>query len=351
MSKLFRTVLLLAIVATPVWAAEVASLYTAQVPLDERQDDPRAHAYETALAEVLLRVSGSELATNPLLVEQLFPNPASYVVQFRPGADDTLWVSFDGNAIERTLRQSGQTVWGSDRPLILIWLAVDWGQGEREIIAADDPGRSGDQARTINRNRLLRERMLDIAQRRGLPVVFPLVDTSDLQNVSFSDIWGGFDEAVLAASERYDADTVLIGRLRPDSAQRNRWTFFFGDQQRSWIGEPEQVISDVGDLLAAEFAISGDARVEPVTLVVYGIETVSDYGNVHRLLSGINVVDEFSILEVEGDRIRFRVDALGGEARLRRALLFGGLIEQNDFAGGGLAVDPYSRTLEFVYDP
>ncbi len=343
--------MLLAIVATPAWAAEVASLYTAQVPLDERQDDPRAHAYETALKQVLFRVSGSELATNTLLVEQLFPNPASYVVQFRPGADDTLWVSFDGKAIERVLRQSGQTLWGSDRPLILVWLAVDWGQGDREIIAADDPTRTADQARTINRNRLLRERMLDIAQRRGLPVVFPLIDTIDLQNVSFSDIWGGFDEAVLAASERYEADTVLVGRLRPGSTQRNRWTFFFGDQQRTWIGEPEQVISNIGDLLAAEFAISGDARVETVDLAVSGIESVSDYGNLHKLLSGINVIDDFAILEVEGDRIRLRIDVLGGADRLRRALLFGGLIEQNDFAGDGLGLDPFSQSLEFVYSP
>ena len=43
--------LLLVIVVAPVWAVEVASLYTAQVPLDQEQDDPRAAAYEMALAE------------------------------------------------------------------------------------------------------------------------------------------------------------------------------------------------------------------------------------------------------------------------------------------------------------
>ena len=36
------TILLLVIVAAPVWPVEVASLYTAQVPLDQEQDDPRA---------------------------------------------------------------------------------------------------------------------------------------------------------------------------------------------------------------------------------------------------------------------------------------------------------------------
>ena len=70
---------------------------------------------------------------DPEMVELLFPNPSAYIVQFRPGEDDTLWVSFDGDAIERVLRQAGQTVWGSDRPLTLVWLAVDWGQGAAPV--------------------------------------------------------------------------------------------------------------------------------------------------------------------------------------------------------------------------
>ena len=102
--------MLCACAALPSQAVEVATLYTAQVPLDQEEDDPRASAYRQALQAVLLRVSGSELAANPELIELLFPDPASYIVQFRPGEDDTLWVSFDGQAIDTALRQAGQTV-------------------------------------------------------------------------------------------------------------------------------------------------------------------------------------------------------------------------------------------------
>jgi hypothetical protein len=349
--KLRWTVLALAFVTSSVWAVEVASLYSAQVPLDQEEDDPRARAYELALTDVLLRVSGSELSADVEMVELLFPNPASYVVQFRPGVDDTLWVSFDGEAIQNTLRQAGQTVWGSDRPLTLIWLAVDWGQGEREIIAADDPVRSRDEARSIDRNRLLRQRVLDIAERRGLPVAFPLLDTIDLQNLSFSDIWGGFDDALIAASERYEADSVLVGRVRPASSQRNRWSFYFGGEERTWNGEPELVINQVADLLAAEFAISGSAVIETVDVTIAGIESVDAFGAVQNLLAEMTVVERFSITEVEGDRIRFRVAAIGGTDRLRRALRFSGLIEQNGFEGDGIGFDPYEQALEFFYSP
>jgi len=216
--KSFWAILLFAFVSVSAAAVEVATLYTAQVPFDSEANDPRALAYRAALNEVLLRVSGSELTSDTELVERLFPEPAAYVVQFRSGADETLWVSFDGDAIEQTLRQSGQTLWASDRPLTLVWLAVDWGRGQREILGADDPERSRSASRSIDRNRLLRQRVLDMAERRGLPVIFPLLDAEDLRSVSFSDIWGGFDDALLDASQRYDVNSILVGRFRPGTS-------------------------------------------------------------------------------------------------------------------------------------
>ena len=328
----------------------MTALYTAQVVLDPEQQDPRSAAYEAALSTVLLRVAGTELAANPDLVAELFPRPSAYVVQFRSGPDDTLWVSFDGAAVERTLREAGQTVWGTDRPMTLIWLAVDWGDGEREIVGADDAEQVVDDARSIDRNRLLRERILAAAERRGLPVVLPLLDTDDLRNVSFSDIWGGFDEQLLEASRRYDASSVLIGRVRPDTSQQNRWSYYFVDRQQMWSGEPEVVIDLVADTLADEFAIRGDAPVETLDLGVAGIDSLIAFGAVDRMLADTRVIERIAIVEIAGDRVVYRVDARGGEERLRRALRLSGLIEQN--GGFDARYPPDSGVpLEFFYSP
>lgn len=332
--------------AMPAMAVEVPTLYTAEVPVDREADDPRGDAYKMALQEILLRVSGSQLANNPEAIEELFPNPASYVMQFRPGADDTLWVSFDGQAIEQNLRAAGETFWGAERPLTLVWLAVDWGQGDREIIGSDDPDRTEHESRSIDRNRMLRERFLEIAARRGLPLVFPLLDTTDLQSVTFADIWGGFDELILDASGRYDANSILIGRIRPASGQRSRWTYYFAGAETAVTGSPEAVVGQIADLLSSEFAVGGDTPVEAVALNISGIVSVDAYGNVQRILEDVSLIENYAVTEVSGDRVSYRVEVRGGADRLSRALRFNGLVEQDVF-------DPArpDETLEFYYAP
>ncbi len=330
----------------PLGAVEVATLYTAEVPLDRQARDPRGDAYAAALQRVILRISGSAVASDDALLAELFPNPQAFVTQFRPGAEETLWVSFDGRAIERVLRGAGQPVWGAERPLTLVWLAVDWGQGTREIIAADDPGRTAREARSIDRNRMIRERLLEIADRRGLPLVFPLLDTTDLQNVTFADIWGGFDEAVIEASRRYDVQSVLIGRIRAASNQANRWTYYLGGRDLAVAGPPEAALGQVADILAAEFAIGGDLPIESVILGVSGIVSLEAFGNVQSILEDIALIERFAAIEVSGDRISYRVDVHGGAARLGRALRFKGLLEQDRMEPSMTEAE-----LEFYYAP
>jgi hypothetical protein len=341
--------LLTLVLCFPAGAVEVPTLFTTEVPLDQEAENPRADAYDAALREILTRVSGSAIAENEEAVAELFPDPASYVMQFRSNADESLWVTFDGEAIERVLRNAGQTFWGAERPLTLVWLAVDWGQGNREIIGAGDPERPQDEARSIDRNRLIRERLLEISERRGLPMVFPLLDTTDLQTVTFSDIWGGFDEAILYASERYDANSILIGRIRPSSSQRSRWTYYFAGARSEVTGPPEAVVGQVADLLSAEFAVGGDAPLESVVLNVSGVVSVDAFGSVQRVLKDVSLIEGFTLTEMNGDRASYRVEVRGGADRLSRALRFNGLVEQEPQD----LQDPLqdSDALEFYYSP
>ena len=351
LSCLWLLAAVLAFTPPNVFAIEDPTLYTVQVPLDPEEDDPRATAYKTGLWEIVVRVTGSELPAETPLLEELFPNPARYVLQFRQGADATLSISYDGAAVENVLRSAGETVWGVDRPLTLVWLAVDWGQGEREIVAANDPEPVAGASRSIDRNRLLRERIHATASRRGIPVVFPLLDTEDLQSVSFTDIWGGFDEQLLQASRRYQANSILVGRVRADAVHRNRWTYYFGGDRQDWSGEPEDAVNYLADALAAEFAFAGNAPLETVTLNIAGIDSVRAYGTVHQFLENLSLIEDFEVHTVKGDEIRYQVRLRGGLAHLGRALETSNILIRIEKFDETSPLHPFQEfdSLDFMY--
>ena len=80
-----------AVAFAPAFAVDVPTLYTAEVFLDENADDPRNEAYRAALIEVLARVSGSELSSDPDHIDELFPVPiltlADLLSKLQFGAD------------------------------------------------------------------------------------------------------------------------------------------------------------------------------------------------------------------------------------------------------------------------
>ena len=328
-------------------ALEMTSLYSVEVPFDP-EDPERKNAYRTALNQVLIRVTGTTAAAESPQLAELFPNPARYVSQYRSGPDNSVIVSLDGAAIETILRQSGAMVWGSERPLTLMWIAVDWGRGEREIVAADDAQRSPGASRSIDRNRLLRERVQEIAGFRGVPVVFPLLDTEDLQNLSFSDIWGGFDDRLLEASLRYGATSVLVGRIRPQDLQAHRWTWYLNDERQDWSGEAEEVVNLLADSLAFRFALRGDEPLDVFHLTISGIDSVVAYGEVQRLVENLAAVDKLVVELVDGDRITYEVQVQGGIERLQRALAQSRLLEPVEMNDAGID-SRFNRTNEDFY--
>lgn len=311
-------------------AVEMNSLYTVEVPLDSADPEARNLAFQVALSEVLVRVTGSTAVIESGQMATLFPNPGRYVSQYRPGPDSTLVISLDGPAIENLLRQAGASIWAGDRPLTLIWIAVDRGQGDREIVAADDQDRLPQDARAIDRNRLLRERISDAARHRGIPVVFPLLDIEDLENISFSDIWGGFDDLLLQASMRYEAESVLVGRIRPESLQEDRWTWYHAGRRTGWYGEAEEMIHLLADSLAAQYAITGPEPFDTIRLTISGITSVRAFGRVQQMMENLRGVQAVMLNAVDGDRIFYEVQLRGGPQRLLRALELSNLLELVD---------------------
>ena len=324
----------------PVLAAQTEDLYTIRVPVDRSEPDWREQAYRRGLSQVLVRVTGQRSAAGDAALEAVFEDPSRLVQGYRSGADETLWVSFDGRAIAARLREAGRAVWGSERPVTLLWLAVDRGAGERELIAAEGDAPSAD---AVEGDRFLRQRIQDVARARGLPVVWPLLDAEDRGRVAFSDVWGGFEQPVLDASSRYDANSILLGRVDADGRQLPRWTWYFSGEQRQWRATVEDALHRVADLMAGQLAAVGDERATVVRLTVTGVEDLTAYADVSRYLASVSIVRDLSLEQLGDDALTYRMELLGASERLGRVLRisgrFGTLEEAVDPAGAGEVPD------------
>ncbi|HET9679273.1 MAG TPA: DUF2066 domain-containing protein, partial [Gammaproteobacteria bacterium] len=235
-------------VSGPANAAD-ASLFQASVPVADQSAAARDEALRNALEVVLVRVTGNPLVASSSAAASLLDNAAHYAGSYHyeqriPASVQTqaqvgelaaepepvlhLSASFDPAALERAVRQAGLPYWG-ERPETLVWLAVEEG---RQLVGDANTGIAAKA----------HDALLQAARARGITLIFPLLDTQDRQLVSYTDVWAGFNDRVLAASERYGTDTVLVGKLYQTG---NGW-------QAQW-----QLLDDTGSATSQWQSLSG----------------------------------------------------------------------------------------------
>jgi hypothetical protein len=347
LSSTLRTSMLVVLVAGSLWqtaadAARFENLYTVTVSQDPAVPNAADVAMRSALARVLVRVTGSrgaplEPALTPLLAAA--GDYRSSSGWLRPGE---FQVGFLGSRIEQTLRQLGMPVWGPERPLTLLWVAVDDGAGGRALLGAGgvaDFGTPPAQS-TVQLIEAVRAELAAVADERGLPIAWPLLDLEDLSAVSATDVWGGFEDRIVTASARYRADAVLIGRVRPGLfGNEVDWVFVYGTERR---GLPLAGVRDgldiAADRYAADLSTIGGASV--TSLTIRDVLTPEDYGRVVSYLERQSVLENVDVEAYEHGTLRMRVAARGDARVLERVLALGGTLRPASAPGS-------SGSLEF----
>ncbi len=328
----FRISLLLCLsLAVLCWTAPAAhgsgdpGMYAAEVPVE----DDREAAFRSALGEVLVKVTGRRNAASDPGMAPLLESASRYVQQFRNPTPDTLWVSFDGRALENALIELGQPLWGRDRPATLVWLAVDAGGGRRFVVPAEPETAAEEQ---------MKARMEAAADRRGLPLVFPLMDGEDRSQASFADVWGGFDEAIAAASARYGTEAVLVGRLSAADPARGRWVLYTLDGTERWVAGAAESVDRVADTFATRLAVVASGSASVVEVQVRDVASVEQYGRVVTFLEGLTAVQAMELERMEGNTLFFRASLRGDRPAFDQAVRLGGVLEpvDRDPGQGGL---------------
>ncbi len=305
---------LCALVAGPVRADTITlpDLYAATVPVASTGDRAQQAAFREALGDVLVRITGRRDAPQLGGLVPLVADAARLVVSYRRAAGNQLSVSFNGRAIENAIDAAGLPFWGAERPVVLVWLAVDRGGGKAAVLTASSPGEE-------------RQRVAQAAARRGLPLV-----------------WPDPGEDASTAARRLGAEGVLTGRAGPgaSAARPVEWSFRGAGTLAEATGVLETGPDLAADRYAALMASSTAGRRSEELVTVTGIDSLEAFASVERALGRLRLVRGIALFEVAPDAATFRLQIRGEPQALVAAL-------QRD---GRLRLVDSSRML-FAYSP
>ncbi|MDH5765765.1 MAG: DUF2066 domain-containing protein [Gammaproteobacteria bacterium] len=335
-SKLVFFIVLLVTLPLSVHAEIVKQLFETSLPVTSQDQEVRQVAFEQGFREILVRVSGSSETPSQLNIQAA----SRYVQQYRyfsvekkiePKATEVdqlepkyrLWIQFNESKIINLLKQSSLSVWGAQRPKVLLWLSVKDGRN-RYILREKDMS-------------VIKEAAEKEARRRGLPIAWPIYDEVDKKQVTFFDISGQFWGPVSQASLRYSVDAIVLCRMSWDgSIWHVDWSLKLDEQTSSKrVQEADldmlmaQGIDFVADQVAGRFAVVDDIMDEGhVVIQINGVEDVDTYSRVMHYLSSIASVKHIFPLEFDQDWVKFYLDLSGNEKDLQRLISLGRVLDR-----------------------
>ncbi len=324
-------------------AAMASGLYQIEVLVEDQSEEVRQEGVRQGLEELMQRLSGRDDVASVAGASSILGQASRYLQQFDYGEPvesdgeqrERLRLRFDGGMLEEAMQEAGIPVWaGADRRAAVTWLVVEH-QGVRQI-AGGDVLADGQQA------------LRRAGERHGLPLTLPLMDLEDQRAMDSSDLWGGFREPILDASARYEAETVIVGRVhqRGDGWQ-GRWILFRnGDSQELSVqgANPTEVvdagIAGIASRLTRELAAIGvGSEADVYRVEVRGVGSLSDYAWVQRTLEGRRGVGRVEPGQVNADTVEFRVSTSHDRDGLARELADVRRLEREDAGDGGMPAE------------
>jgi len=314
--------------ASPAFAIPVPGLYEARVPVADQNPALREQALRQALTTVLVRLTGSRELPNGPAAQPILARASSLVQGYGYETPDTgtgllLHAQFDPRAVQAALRGQGLPVWGENRLAHLVWLALKDDGSPRAVLDA-----AGIAARA--------QAAAKAADARGLVFVYPKADAQNRNRVTFDDVWMAQQDKLLAASQRYNADQVLVGRVSRENGQwMGRWTLLgTGSANEDWTVMHEsldQVLDDgvnqLADREAQRFAVAAGLSAQDLLLQVAGVESLKDYGRTLNYLRGLNAVRSVQVVSEQNGAMVLRLAIDGTPDTLARAIASGRVLK------------------------
>lgn len=319
------TFLLLLAIAHSAAGREVA-IFTGQATLAADADEPSARdaSLRAALQEVLVKASGDPSVRAVAAHHPGLQRAASLVraqqtrdqVVALPGGGSlhqrVLQAEFDPAGVQALLDDLARPLWPADRPSVLVWLVID-NNGGKQIASAFQLSALG--------------ALVDTAGERGLPIELPRMDGADRNRIDAVTLWDAPPNAVVGASQRYDARVLLVARLaRQTSGWTARYTLIDGLSFDDWQARAEDsaqllaaAIDGAANRLAIRYSVeSGENALGATEISVDGVDSADDYALVIDTFRGLGPLSLRGPMRAEADVLTLQVDVGVGRQRLRQ---------------------------------
>lgn len=306
------------LVAVNVYAQSHVDFYRVYIPVTSQTIAERERAAKEGIEIVIRRMADSRQPSFESLLTEVQSKAWSYVQQFEYQAITSdeenaevdyvnrLMMLFSPQLIKAVLRQAQINFWPESRPNTLIWLVEDTiNEGKQLLNAYSD----SDVVAGMNR----------AAQLRGLPIVYPILDLEDQIELSAEQVWSLDNEAIRAASKRYNADVILVGRFSVTSSGKVRatWQFYHQNDTRVYdnMADGMPQIGDLGltplaDYLLSKYAITAVSEQSPDFIMrITGVSQFGIYRQVIDYLESLTIVNHAMVQATGGDELILSVRA------------------------------------------
>ena len=318
--------ILLLLAMMPLRAEVVRDLYAAEVPVAGRQQAALDAASRDAMAQVLVKLSGSQDVLSFPEVKSSLSKSRGYVQQYayRGGQGDTPLTArfeFDGNVMTRIVTDAGAPLWTANRPPVLAWVVLEDETGRRFLGRETDPELAAQLERAFSD--------------RGVPLRLPLLDLADAAALTVDQAWRQDGALLAAASGRYGVADILAGRFARLSTGGwlGDWSYFSDRRQVNRTlsnASGEEALAAAAALVAEDMAEryavlpTSSAAAGGVRMQVVGVRDYGDYAGVVAWLESLELITHANVEHIAEDRIELRLVAQADAEQLAS------IIELND---------------------
>lgn len=368
-------VLCVCLLSFNVSAVMVTDLYSVNVAVDDQTDESRKLGIQRAFQQLLIKVSGYQNALiNPALMSAS-QNAERYLQGFSYQQD-----SFDGQIylqawfskalVVPLVKRAKMPIWGENRPLLINWLAIEPidnmnvgrfdiarliehaqavnnslqdPENPQHFATAIDPANSSEPAIVETpvvrgKRMMVSEQTPELQKRfnqaffeRGLPVLWPMHDLEDQSSLPLNQLWWLATDSIKIASQRYQADAILAGKLNLDSA--GRWQYegvlFHNGEQQNIATEGDSPMlaltlatSEVSRFFANQFAIKSDPMNgrSGIRVSVSKVNNFTDYSQVLKYFKRITGVRLVEVAQVNQNNVQLFLSLEGSWDKVQRII-------------------------------